>query len=276
MSDGKTFKVVRLERRFLPATLKITSWEDVRPFFDDLEEREPEDMAALERWLADRSELAFVLEEDLAWRYIRMNCHTDREDYSTAFNAFVMEIEPEISRRSDRLDGKLLAHPLASALDDSRDYGIMMRIIRNRKRLFREENVPLQAELQVLEQDYGRIASQMTVTMEGKEMTLQQASNYLREPERALRKEAFLKIRERRYADAGRLDDLFDTLVKKRTEIARNAGFPDYREYRFAELGRFDYTVEDCETFHASIRTTVMPLWRSCIAAAWHRWTRRC
>ncbi len=260
MNTGKSFRIVRLERRFLPAEMKITSWEDVKPWFDNLEQREIGDRAALEQWLADRSELAFVLEEELAWRYIRMNCHTDREDYAQAFNLFVSEIEPEIARRSDRLDSKLLAHPLAGSLDGSRDYGVMMRVIRNRKRLFRDENVPLQAELQVLEQDYGKIASQMTVTMEGKEMTLQQASNYLREPQRELRKEAFLKIRERRYADAGRLHDLFDKLVEKRTTIAKNADFADYRDYRFAELGRFDYTVEDCETFQESIRTTVMPL----------------
>ena len=260
MNTGKSFRIVRLERRFLPAEMKITSWEDVKPWFDNLEQREIGDRAALEQWLADRSELAFVLEEELAWRYIRMNCHTDREDYAKAFNLFVSEIEPEIARRSDRLDSKLLEHPLAGSLDGSRDYGVMMRVIRNRKRLFRDKNVPLQAELQVLEQDYGKIASQMTVTMEGKEMTLQQASNYLREPQRELRKEAFLKIRERRYADAGRLHDLFDKLVEKRTTIAKNADFADYRDYRFAELGRFDYTVEDCETFQESIRTTVMPL----------------
>ncbi len=260
MNTGKSFRIVRLERRFLPAEMKIISWEDVKPWFDDLEQREIGDRAALEQWLADRSELAFVLEEELAWRYIRMNCHTDREDYAQAFNLFVSEIEPEIARCSDRLDSKLLAHPLAGSLDGSRDCGLMMRVIRNRKRLFRDENVPLQAELQVLEQDYGKIASQMTVTLEGQEMTLQQASNYLREPQRELRKEAFLKIRERRYADAGRLHELFDKLVEKRTAIARNADFADYRDYRFAELGRFDYTVEDCETFQESIRTTVMPL----------------
>ncbi len=260
MGSGKTFKIIRLERHFLPADMKITYWEDVQSFFDNLEKREIGDLSALERWLADRSELAFVLEEELAWRYIRMNCHTDREDYAEAFNVFVKEIEPEIARRSDRLDSRLLDHPLAASLDGSRDYGVMMRVIRNRKRLFREENVPLQAELQVMEQDYGRIVSQMTVTLEGKEMTLQQASNYLREPQRELRKEAFLKIRERRYADAGRLHDLFDKLIEKRTAVARNAGFDSYRDYRFAELGRFDYTVKDCETFHESIRTTVMPL----------------
>ncbi len=258
MSDNE-LTTARLKRHFLPDGLKITKWEDVQPWFEDLYNREMKRPEELERWLADRSELAFVLEEEMAWRYIRMNCHTDNREYAEAFEVFVKEIEPEISKWSDKLDDKFLSHPLLSHLDPEK-YEVLLRTVKNRHDLFREENVPLQAELQVLEQEYGKIASQMTVTLEGKELTLQQASNYLKEPNRALRKEAFLKITQRRLQDAEALQKLFSTLIEKRTEVAHNAGFGNYRDYRFAELGRFDYTVSDCEAFHESIRQTVIPL----------------
>ncbi len=260
MATSRDFSIRPLERKYLPKELRISSWDDVRPWFEELEGRPLPDMAALERWLADRSELAFVLEEELAWRYIRMNCHTDRKDYAEAFNAFVKEIEPQVETFSDRLDSRLVDHPLADELAAREDYEVMMRVVRNRKQLFREENVPIKAELQVLEQEYGRIVSQMTITHEGRELTLQQAANLLREPDRAVREEAFRKIRARRYDDADRLDDLYDRLIEKRQQIARNAGYENYRDYRFAELGRFDYTVDDCLTFHTSVRQTVMPL----------------
>lgn len=39
-----------------------------------------------------------------------------------------------------------------------------------------------------------------------------------------------------------------------------NAGFENYRDYKFQELGRFDYTVADCEAFHVSIREYILPL----------------
>ena len=213
----------------------------------------------MERWLVDRSELAFVLEEDLAWRYIRMNCHTDNKEYADLFNTFVAEIEPEASKWSDKLDDKFLSHPLSSRLN-RKEYHVLLRTVKNRHDLFRKENVPIQAELQVMEQEYGKIASQMTVTLDGKEMTLQQASNYLKEPQRRIRKEAFLKITGRRLQDAEALQGVFDKLIEKRSLVAANAGFENYRDYRFRELGRFDYTVKDCEMFHESIRQTVMPL----------------
>ena len=264
----RELKPVRMKRHFLPDNLPVTSWEDIKPWFEDLQERvirKPEEM---ERWLTDRSELAFVLEEELAWRYIRMNCHTDNTEYAALFETFVSEIEPEISRWSDKLDEKFLTHPLSLQLDRER-YKVLLRTVKNRHDLFREENVPLQAGLQVLEQEYGKIASQMTVTLSGKELTLQQASNYLKEPKRALRKEAFLKITQRRLEDAKTLQKLFTSLIEKRSVVAHNAGFGNYRDYRFAELGRFDYTVSDCEEFHESIRRTVMPL-----VEEMHTWRR--
>ncbi len=267
MRDNE-LKPVRMKRHFLPDDLPITKWEDIQPWFEGLHDRNIRTPEEMERWLTDRSELAFVLEEELAWRYIRMNCHTDNKEYAALFEIFVSEIEPEISRWSDQLDEKFLSHPLSSQLDREQ-YKVLLRTVKNRHNLFREENVPLQAELQVLEQEYGKIASQMTVTLNGKEVTLQQASNYLKEPERTLRKEAFMKITQRRLEDAEALQKLFTSLIKKRSAVAHNAGFDNYRDYRFAELGRFDYTVSDCEEFHESIRRTVMPL-----VEEMHTWRR--
>jgi len=42
--------------------------------------------------------------------------------------------------------------------------------------------------------------------------------------------------------------------------VARNAGFDNYRDYKFRELGRFDYTPEDCFAFHEAVRKHILPL----------------
>ena len=56
------------------------------------------------------------------------------------------------------------------------------------------------------------------------------------------------------------MNDLFSSLLKKRHQIALNAGFDNYRDYRFTELGRFDYKKEDCYQFHEAVKLHVMPL----------------
>ena len=39
-----------------------------------------------------------------------------------------------------------------------------------------------------------------------------------------------------------------------------NAGFDNFRDYKFVEMGRFDYTKEDCFRFHDSVKEYILPL----------------
>src|SRR5687768_18450266 len=100
----------------------------------------------------------------------------------------------------------------------------------------------------------------MTVEIEGKEYTLQQASKFLEHPKREFREQVYRKIQERRLQDKDQLNDLFTTLVQKRHQVALNAGFANYRDYKFVEMGRFDYTKEDCFQFHDAVKSSVMDL----------------
>ncbi|MEO6290193.1 MAG: M3 family oligoendopeptidase, partial [Ginsengibacter sp.] len=78
--------------------------------------------------------------------------------------------------------------------------------------------------------------------------------------DRDLREEVYRKIAERRLQDKDALSQLFSTLLEKRQQVALNAGFENYRDYKFKELGRFDYTKEDCFRFHDSVKEHVLPL----------------
>jgi len=60
--------------------------------------------------------------------------------------------------------------------------------------------------------------------------------------------------------DKKELNDLFSLLLQKRHQVAVNTGFENFRDYRFTELGRFDYTKEDCFQFHEAVKLHVMPL----------------
>ena len=100
----------------------------------------------------------------------------------------------------------------------------------------------------------------MTVTVNGQEYTLQQAAKFLEDPNRSIREEVYMKINQRRFEDKDTLNDLFSKLVAKRQDIARNAGFDNFRDYKFKELGRFDYSKEDCFQFHQAVKEHILPL----------------
>ena len=60
--------------------------------------------------------------------------------------------------------------------------------------------------------------------------------------------------------DKEELHNLYSELIKRRDKVAKNAGFANYRDYKFVELGRFDYTKEDCFRFHEAVKLHVLPL----------------
>lgn len=246
------------KRNFLPQTLTI-NWESLEPFFTLLLQREINSVTELENWLKHRSELEAVLEEDFAWRYIKMTCDTTNEDLVKAFQYFATEIEPKIAPINNQLNQKFVACAFADDLDTEK-YFIYTRGIKKALELFRDENVPLQTQLQVEQQKYQSITGSMSVTINGQEYTLEQASNFLKNLDRSTRKQAWETITIRRLQDAEPLNNLFNDLKALRHTLALNAGFNDFRDYMFAALGRFDYTPQDCFDFHDAIQKVIVPV----------------
>jgi oligoendopeptidase F len=254
-----TADIKKLPRHFVPENFTVTNWQSLEPFFKDLLDRNIDTKENLEQWLKDQSELEALINEDACWRQIKMTCDTENKMLEEAFNYFCMEIQPKIQPYSDALNKKLVNHPLATELDAEK-YFTYLRSMRKSIELFREENIPLQAELAVMQQQYGVISGKMTVTVNEQEYTLQQAARFLENPDRKLREEVYRKINERRLVDKDALNTLYDNLIEKRNQEAINAGFANYRDYRFKELGRFDYTKEDCFKFHDAVKQHVLPL----------------
>jgi oligoendopeptidase F len=221
-----------MNREFLPKDLKIETWDSVAPFFNDLKNRKIESADNLKTWLKNKSELDSVLEEDLAWRYIKMNCNTEDEALSAHFEKFITEIEPKITEVNFELNKLLNDNPYKKNLE-GKAYEIMLRSVKNEIDLFRKENIPIQAEIQKEEQEYGKIAAAMTINYGGEEITLQKAANYLKETDRKIREEVYKLIWNRRLKDKDALNDLMGRLITKRQKLAKNADFENFRDYMF-------------------------------------------
>ncbi|HRI20707.1 MAG TPA: M3 family oligoendopeptidase [Panacibacter sp.] len=251
--------IQKLPRHFLPANFSITNWENLEPYLKNLDERVINSLADLEQWLKDSSELEAVISEDACWRQIKMTCDTENKALEESFTFFMMEIQPKIQPYSDKLNKKLLASPFTKELD-TKKYFTYLRNVKKNIELFREENIPLQAELSVMQQQFGVISGAMAIEVNGQEYTLQQAAKFLENHNRSLREEVYRKIQDRRQQDKETLHNLFSQLIERRNKIAANAGFENYRDYKFAELGRFDYNKEDCFGFHEAVKLHVLPL----------------
>lgn len=250
-------------RRFVPAHIDLGNWSQIAPLFDQLDARAPQcrTVAELEQWILDQGELAAALDQEGSQRYIAMTCHTDSPEAEQAYLQFVEQIEPELKPRQFKLAQLYLAHPLRSQLAPHR-YEVFDRDTTLRVELFREENIPLETEESKLAQQFQKLSGSLTVTFRGEEKTLVQMGRYLEEPDRALREEAWRLVAQRRLQEADKFEENFEALLVLREQIARNAGFPNYRAYAFRANRRFDYTPEDCLKFHAAVETEIMPVVR--------------
>lgn len=250
-------------RRFVPSDIRLGRWPEVSPLFDRLEEKitlcqTPSD---LEQWLLDWSELSAALDEESALRSIAMTCHTDNAEAERAYLDFVEQIDPQTKPRQFLLSKTYLAHPLRLQLPRPR-YAVFDRDTQLHVELFRQENVPLETEEARLGQQYQKLGGALTVQFRAEEMTLVQMARFQEEPDRSVRCETWELVARRRLQEAEKFEDIFDQLLRLREQIARNAGFSNYRDYAFRARGRFDYTAENCRQFHESIEEEVMPVVR--------------
>ncbi|MCB0381579.1 MAG: M3 family oligoendopeptidase, partial [Flavobacteriales bacterium] len=250
------------KRIFLSDDLIIDSWNKIKLYFEDLKNRNLTNVADLEKWLKDRSELEAVLEEDMAWRYIKMNIDTTDVQLAESFNFFINEIEPNVAPFINDFNLKLVNSPFINQLNKEK-YFIYLRGIKKQIDIFREENIALNTKLQAEAQKYGAISASMSIEYDGKELTLQQASNYLKNTDRKVREEVFHLMNDVRFKSEDELNVLYTDLIKLRNQVAKNAGFANYRDYMFAELGRFDYEAKDCFNFHDAIEKEVVPVTNS-------------
>jgi oligoendopeptidase F len=253
-------KPLPTKRNFLPADFQVTNWEALQPFYEQLRDRPISSVEDLKTWLLDRSELEGVLSEDAGWRYIHTTCDTGNEQYKQAYEQYIAAIVPKLTPLSHQLDEKLIACPYTATLAQEPGYDLLIRSVETSIKLYTPKNIPLFTQVQLQAQQYGKLVSEMSISREGKELTLQQAATYLELPDRQVREEVYMQIHTRRLQDKTVLDNLYSQLVQKRHQIACNAGFANFRDYSFASLKRFDYTPQDCLAFHEAVQEVVIPL----------------
>jgi oligoendopeptidase F len=244
---------------FVPADLDPADLAQTEPLYEKLAGAAISSVAELEQWLLDASDLEAAIDELHSRRYIAHTCHTDDAEIERSYLQFVEQIEPRLKPWGFEIKKKLVHDSHATALDRAR-FGMLVRSWANAVDLYREQNIPLETQETRLFAEYGKITGAMMIDHRGERRTVQQMAKLLDEPDRAVRREAFELIQDRRARDRQQLDDLFAELLSIRSEIARNAGFESYREHAFRRRERFDYSPADCLRFGDAIAEVCVPL----------------
>jgi oligoendopeptidase F len=229
------------------------TWDDIAPFYDELATRAL-GRDNVEGWLAEWSRFESLLVEAGSLAHFRYTCNTADKDREKAWLRFSSEIRPRAEKERTRLRTRLVELGYVRP-----GLEVVVQKFRNQMELFREDNVPIFAELATVSTEWSKTIGAMTVDWDGQEKTPPQMQPYLEDRDRAVRERAFRKMFEPYIEQRDTLAGFFDRMYDMRQRIAKNAGFANYRDYAHREKNRFEYTPDDCLRFHDAVEEVVKP-----------------
>lgn len=249
----------RKQRRFLPTDYRITNWQSLQPYYNQLVERPINSTDELHQLLLDQDEVDCMLGEYARRLNISITCDTTNKEAQKEYENFLKNINPHLSPYYNQLGQKILSSPFVTYLPQDQ-YAVYLRSVKKNQEIYRLENIPLFVEIGLKQNKYSSITGGMMVYVNGQEETLQQAHKHFNNLDSKKRQEAFEAIAECRLASKDKLNELFDDLITLRHQCALNADYANFRDFKFASLGRFDYTPDDCIRFHDAIAQEIVPL----------------
>ena len=119
--------------------------------------------------------------------------------------------------------------------------------------------IPLMQEENALVTEYEKLLAGAKIDWEGKTCNLSMMTPYLNDQDRKVREKAAEKVNAYFESVEEKLDELYDQLVKNRTEQARKLGFENYTELGYCRMNRNSYWREDVERFRKQIRENWVP-----------------
>jgi oligoendopeptidase F len=240
----------------LPNSIEAFStweWDRIEPYFDELAGRELTP-ANVENFLLDWTRLASLVVESGERLQVATTLDTTDTAAEERLNHYLDTIAEPFASQSQRLK----EHLLASGLEPS-GFTMPLKQIRTDAALFREANIPLETEDQKLGNEYDRIAGAQTVEWEGEEKTISQLRPLLHHNDRSVRERVWKAIAARQLQDREAFNALWQKLLELRIKMAQNAGYDNYRDFRWLQMSRFDYTSDDILRFHDAIEQVVVP-----------------
>ncbi len=244
-------------RRWLPARADLADTRQLLKFYKELAARPLPTLKSVQRWFEDMRELAVAVGEYDALAYIRKSVDTRDRKARAAYLHLIRKVHPAIAPFKDRLNRRLLDHPLRQRFPGR--WALMLKTRQNAVDLFRKENIPIERHIGEIAQQYSELMGGLQVVFEGRKQTLTQMGVYLERADRALRQRAWETVARRRLQERDPIEKIYDTLVCLRHKVARNAGFRNFRDYCHRKYDRFDYTPRDCMAFHAAVEEVVVP-----------------
>jgi oligoendopeptidase F len=260
-SEGDLFQVQKTTptRRYLRADFDPENGSHVSHALARLRSEPPFDFASAKIWYETFSELSDATNEIQTRLDLEMSLNTGSKEITDRISRFENDVLIQLmNARAQLMDIYLQSPWRASMHADDRDK--IARELQQRRKYTSPKLAQLQIEENSLIRDFKSFSAQATCSFFGRNTSLGVVIGKLNDPRPEIRKEAFLAHWSKIRSSREWLENLFTRLLKNRIEQAGVAGANSYTNLCFSDLGRFDYSAQDCKTFRDSIHQTIVPL----------------
>ncbi len=247
----------RKPRKFFSEKFEPSSWEVVEAELNLLLKTKITKIEELENYIRKSSEFFTILKDENVRRYIKFTCNTNDNQYINAYHKYFSEIMIKSEKSSFEIYKIIRNSEYFETLPQKR-YGHFKKIVVHIIEMFCEKNIDLYKKELELTNKYSGISSSMTVNYNGREYSVAQLVPFLKDNDRKIREETWRLLFAEKLKHSDEMDEIFDELKTLRIQMAKNAGFDNYRDYMHKIKGR-DYTTADCYSFHEAVRKKALP-----------------
>ena len=182
-----------------------------------------------------------------------------RDAFYSAEEEYNEQMAPVVDEKLQEFNKALVASPFRKELEA--EYGsLLFRNIELALKAFSPALIPLIQQENLLVQQYQKLCASAKIEFDGKVCNLSQLGPYQQSPDRAVRKAAAQAYGKFFDDHQQELDELFDKLVKNRTEQAHTLGLSNYVEMAYLLQTRNCYGPKEVANFRRQVVEEIVPV----------------
>ncbi len=203
----------------------------------------------------------YALHNDFATAY-NIACVRHDADNTDKFyeaeNDYYDQVAPRVTNINIKYYKVLYDSPYRSYLEQKLGPVLFKNIELNSKTI-NDKVIPLMQEENALVSKYDKLIATAQIEYEGKTYNLSLLEPFIRNKDRDVRRRACESVSKWFMSVTDEIDDIYDRMVKNRTEQAKLLGFKSFTELAYCRMNRNSYGRKDVENFRKQIKEYFVP-----------------
>ncbi len=245
--------------KFSEMPYKRIDMDEVKKTYRDIIDRTKAAGSGEEQFEIHREYYKFMddIRTSMELAMIRHDIDTTDEFYEKESD-FYDEVTPIINQYENEYGQVLYDSPYREYLE-SKIGRVTFKNIEIANKAFDEKIIPLMQEENALSSRYSKLIATAKIPFEGEIYNLSLMKKFQTSPDREVRRKAWKAVSDYFLSVTDEIDEIYDKMVKNRTEQARQLGYENYVELGYYRMNRNCYDKEMVENFRKQVKEYFVP-----------------